>query len=65
MIVHQQLPMSVNVASLDFLLIELVHTAKRLAEDRKKKSSSEKSIESDFQMLESIGFQVGRKITER
>ncbi|EPY52695.1 TRAPP complex subunit Trs33 [Schizosaccharomyces cryophilus OY26] len=65
MIVHQQLPMSVNLASFDFLLIEMVHMARRLSEKQETALSNDEQMERGYTFLENIGFQVGRKLTER
>ncbi|WBW74057.1 TRAPPI,II,III complex subunit Trs33 [Schizosaccharomyces osmophilus] len=65
MIVHQQLPMSVNLASFDFLLIEMVHMAKRLSEKQETVVSNDERMEKGYSFLENIGFQVGRKLAER
>ncbi|EPX72725.1 TRAPP complex subunit Trs33 [Schizosaccharomyces octosporus yFS286] len=65
MIVHQQLPMSVNLASFDFLLIEMVHLARRLSEQQETAVSNDERMEKGHNFLENIGFQVGRKLSER
>ncbi|EEB07440.1 TRAPP complex subunit Trs33 [Schizosaccharomyces japonicus yFS275] len=66
MLVPQQFPLSVNASSQDYLLTELIYLAKDFVEEKLGPDTPEEQRDMHtFNFLEAIGFETGKRFTER